>query len=78
MTLNYDSLMELGAADVPCDYSERDSLLYALGVGFGADPTDERELPYVVETLGRYTVPTMATESNPAPPSPCLVSVALA
>ena len=61
MTLNYDSLMELGAADVPCDYSERDSLLYALGVGFGADPTDERELPYVVETLGRYTVPTMAT-----------------
>ena len=61
MTLNYDKLMELGAADVPCNYSDRDSLLYAIGVGFGADPLDEKELPYVVETMGRHTVPTMAT-----------------
>jgi len=61
MTLNYDSLMALGAADVPCNYAASDSQLYALGVGFGADPTNEHELPYVVETLGRHTVPTMAT-----------------
>lgn len=61
MTLNYDSLMALSAADVPCNYVASDTLLYALGVGFGADPTNELELPYVVETLGRHTLPTMAT-----------------
>ena len=65
MTLNYEKLMELGAVDVPCNYTERDSLLYALGVGFGADPLDEKELPYVVETMGRCTVPTMATTLTP-------------
>ena len=66
MTLNYEKLMELGAADVPCNYTERDSLLYALGVGFGADPLNEKELPYVVETMGRCTVPTMATTLTPS------------
>jgi acyl dehydratase len=65
MTLNYEKLMELDAVDVPCNYTERDSLLYALGVGFGADPLDEKELPYVVETMGRCTVPTMATTLTP-------------
>ena len=65
MTLSYEKLMELGAVDVPCNYTERDSLLYALGVGFGADPLDEKELPYVVETMGRCTVPTMATTLTP-------------
>jgi acyl dehydratase len=59
--LDYDKLMALSAADVPRSYSDRDSLLYALGIGFGADPLDEKELPYVVETMGRCTVPTMAT-----------------
>jgi len=66
MTLNYEKLMELGVADVPCDYTERDSLLYALGVGFGVDPLNEKELPYVVETMGRCTVPTMATTLTPS------------
>lgn len=61
MTLNYEKLMALSAVDVPCNYGDRDSLLYAMGVGFGADPLDEKELPYVVETMGRCTVPTMAT-----------------
>lgn len=61
MTINYDKLMALSAVDVPCDYDDRDSLLYAIGVGFGADPLDAKELPYVVETMGRHTVPTMAT-----------------
>lgn len=61
MTLNYDSLMAAGCTDIPCSYSDKDSLLYALGVGFGSDPLDLKALPYVVETMGRCTVPTMAT-----------------
>jgi len=30
-------------------YSEKDTILYALGLGFGSDPTDQTELPYVYE-----------------------------
>lgn len=66
MTLNYEKLMELSAVDVPYSYSDRDSLLYALGVGFGTNPLDEKELSYVVETMGRCTVPTMATTLSSA------------
>ena len=60
MTLDYNSLMVLSSTDVPCNYEDRDALLYALGVGFGGDPLHQKELQYVVETLGRCTVPTMA------------------
>lgn len=61
MTINYDALMAAGTADISCKYNERDSLLYALGVGFGSDQLESGALPYVVETMGRCTVPTMAT-----------------
>ena len=45
------------------DYEWRDSLLYALAVGFGRDPLDAGELPYVVEALPNrplQVVPSMA------------------
>ena len=58
MPLNYDSLMALSAVDTPCNYTARDARLYALACGFGNDP---RELPFLVESLGHSTVPTMAT-----------------
>lgn len=61
MTLDYASLMAAGCDDVPCNYRDQDSLLYALGVGFGNDPLDMQALAYVVETIGQCTVPTMAT-----------------
>lgn len=38
---------------------DRDTMLYALSIGFGADPVDERELPFVYEKDLR-AVPTMA------------------
>lgn len=43
-------------------YTERDTLLYALGVGLGADPLDTGQLPYVFEGAprGLRTLPTMA------------------
>lgn len=52
--------MESGSTDVPFSYTDRESLLYALSIGFGTDPLDEKELPYVIETRGQHTVPTMA------------------
>src|SRR3546814_16100649 len=30
-------------------YSQRDTMLYALGLGYGEDPLDSRELPFVYE-----------------------------
>lgn len=61
MPIDYDSLMAASVIDEAFEYSERNSILYALGVGFGADPMNERELPYVYEKPVLRTVPTMAS-----------------
>jgi acyl dehydratase len=47
--------------DVQATYTDRDTMLYALGLGLGHDPTDLRELPLVTETAGRplQALPTM-------------------
>lgn len=42
-------------------YSRRDARFYALSVGFGSDPLDERELDFVTDRPGFKSVPTMAT-----------------
>jgi acyl dehydratase len=41
-------------------YTQRDTMLYALGIGMGADPMDEGELKFVFEKE-LQAVPTMAT-----------------
>ncbi|MGE0232839.1 MAG: MaoC/PaaZ C-terminal domain-containing protein, partial [Flavobacteriaceae bacterium] len=41
-------------------YSKRDSIIYALGVGFGSDPANEKELRFVYEE-NLLAAPTMAT-----------------
>ena len=46
---------------VPGNYSDRDSLLYAVAIGMGRDPMDRKELAYVCETMGDKVVPTAAT-----------------
>ena len=61
MAIDYDSLMATEVRANPCSYTDRDSMLYALGVGFGADPMDLKELPYVYEQPVLKTVPTMAS-----------------
>jgi acyl dehydratase len=61
MPINYDALMATSISDEPCEYSEKDTMLYALGVGFGNDPLDRLELPFVTETKALRTVPTMAS-----------------
>lgn len=61
MPINHDHIMSLKAEQEPFGYTDRETMLYALGVGFGRDPMNERELPFVYEMPGMRTVPTMAT-----------------
>jgi acyl dehydratase len=61
MTINYDVLMAAGISDLPVSYTDKDSILYALGVGFGRDPLDPSELPYVYERPGPHSVPTFSS-----------------
>src|SRR3979490_2441563 len=49
MPINYDKLLALKIPEVVQAYTEKDSILYALGVGLGRDPMDEDELPFVYE-----------------------------
>ena len=60
MPLDYDRIMQLKMEGEPFRYSERDTMLYALGVGFMRDPLNTKELPFVYEN-GLRAVPTMAT-----------------
>ncbi|MDE2011878.1 MAG: MaoC family dehydratase N-terminal domain-containing protein [Alphaproteobacteria bacterium] len=60
MPINYDELIKAGATGLTASYTDRETMLYALGIGFGRDPLNADELPYVYEN-GLKTVPTMAT-----------------
>jgi acyl dehydratase len=62
MTLNYDELMATAVDDLRLTYEDTETMLYAQSIGFGRDPVDQKELPYVFEQ-GRplRTVPTMAS-----------------
>lgn len=60
MAVTYESLMALKSLGDEFTYSDRETMLYALGVGMGRDPLNLDELPYVYEN-GLKTVPTMAS-----------------
>jgi hypothetical protein len=49
MAIKPDKLLALRIPDTEQTYSEKDVILYALGVGLGHDPLDERELAFVYE-----------------------------
>lgn len=49
MPLDPERLLSLKLPDIEQHYTEKDAMLYALGVGLGHDPVDERELPFVYE-----------------------------
>ena len=59
MPVDYDTLMALRVPDVTQRYTAKDSILYALGVGMGADPEDEEQLRFVYEK-GLRALPTQA------------------
>jgi len=59
MAIDYDRLMGRKFVDRTHQYSWRDSVLYALGLGLGSNPVDPGELRFVYEN-GLQALPTMA------------------
>ena len=60
MPIAYPDVLSLETRDQAFSYTERDTMLYALGVGMGSDPLNEQELPFVYEN-GLKALPTLAT-----------------
>src|ERR1700719_1200195 len=65
MPINYDELMALKNLDQRYAYGDREVMLYAYGIGMGADPMDEKELAFVNEAAAiarpLKVVPTFAS-----------------
>jgi len=59
MPLNIEALSNWKFEDLEHTYTARDTMLYALGLGFGEDPMDQKELSYVYEE-NLSAVPSMA------------------
>lgn len=59
MPIDYARLMAYSPPDLEHSYSERDTMLYALGVGVGHDPLDVAQLRFVYEG-DLAALPTMA------------------
>lgn len=60
MPIYYPDILEQKTEPRTFTYGDKDVMLYALGIGMGRDPMDERELPFVYEK-GLKVVPTAAT-----------------
>ena len=74
MPINYEEIMSLKSENIEISYTDKDSILYGLGVGLGNDPMDMNELKYVYEN-GQIALPSMAT--NFQYHSPLLLTVNL-
>jgi len=59
MAIDYQRLKNWPFPDVEQTYRAKDTMLYALGLGFGADPMDTDQLRFVYEE-GLKALPTMA------------------
>jgi acyl dehydratase len=49
MTIDYQTLKQWNVVPRETTYDVKDTILYALSVGLGADPTDPKQLPFVYE-----------------------------
>jgi acyl dehydratase len=61
MAIDYDKLMSLKRTDDRFSYTDRETMLYAIGIGMSRDPYDENELAYTFERQKLKTVASMAT-----------------
>jgi len=59
MPINYEKLLDWKIPEVELQLAKRDTMLYALGVGLGADPCDANQLKFVYEQ-DLQALPTMA------------------
>jgi acyl dehydratase len=78
MPIYYPDILDQKTAPRTFTYDDKDVMLYALGIGLGADPMNETELAFVYER-GLKVVPTAATvlasrsggrNAGPAPDMP--------
>ena len=67
MPIKYEELMGLKNLGQRYVYTDREVMLYACGIGMGADPMDEKELAFVNEA---------ALEARPLKVVPTFASVA--
>ncbi len=58
--IDVDAILALREEAQPFSYDERLTMLYALAVGMGRDPLDERELRFVYEGEGFVAMPSLA------------------
>ncbi|ODM72138.1 MaoC/PaaZ C-terminal domain-containing protein [Bradyrhizobium elkanii] len=65
MAINYEQLMVMKSLGQKFSYDDREVMLYAYGIGMGADPIDEKELAFVNEAAATprplKVVPTFAS-----------------
>jgi acyl dehydratase len=60
MPIAYPDILEIASEPQAFSWTEKETMLYALGIGLGGDPMNTDELPFVYES-GLKAVPTMAT-----------------
>lgn len=60
MAIDYDQIMSSKSEGEEFSYGDRETMLYALGVGMGRDPLNRAELDFVYEKQLK-TVPSLAT-----------------
>jgi hypothetical protein len=60
MAIFYPDILDQKTAPRTFSYGDKDVMLYALGIGLGADPMDEKELAFTYEKSLKV-VPTAAT-----------------
>ena len=60
MTLRYPDILNLKQDSLVFDYTDRETMLYALAIGLGTDPMNASELKFVYEKA-LLAVPTLAT-----------------
>ena len=65
MALNVDRLLGHQFTELRQSYSQRDAILYALGLGLGQDPTDKSDLTYLLETKLRVLPSYAVTLASP-------------
>ena len=60
MAIDLDKLYNWPFEEIEQSYTARDSIIYALGLGFNSDPVREEELNFTFEERNFKAVPTMA------------------
>ena len=60
MAVTYEQLMALKIPERQYSYTDNDTMLYAVGIGMGADPLDREQLAFVFEK-NLKVMPSMAT-----------------